>query len=117
MEFTAFELYVMHTGIGNTSGASMADARNRDRLLDALEFTDDEKAAIGWHEVLLDNGSYVPVFRDDAILERTFTEVQMARMRAILTSPDAVSMIKARVFGVYEAALTKIGWVDMEEDA
>jgi hypothetical protein len=116
MEFTAMELFVMHTAIGNTVGANMADMMRRGRLLDLLEFTDEDKAAIGWREVTLDNGAEVALFDNTVILERILTGRQAEQMRAILASPDAVATVKARAHKTYEAALRKLGWVPMEDE-
>ena len=104
----------MRTAIANSAAASVGELVARGKLLDAMEFTDDEREAIGWRLAKTENGDEVPLFRADAVIARNLSEKQVARLRAIVI--EMVPTFRVQVHDHVLSALGKLGWAPTEDD-
>jgi len=114
IELTAQELWTIRTAVAKSAPRDVEDMAARIRLLDWLEFTDAEKAAIGWQKEVGPDGNDRFRYNGRAVLAREFSD---RRRRACLhlleTAVGMFPMDTCR--DVVFPALTKLGWLPPEE--
>ena len=108
MEFTALEVWIVRTAIAQSAAGSVAEMMARGRLLEMMEFTDEEKAAIGW------TGGDAPLFDSAATITRPLTEKQAAKLRGILC--EMIPAFRIQIHAHVESALRKLGWSPAEDE-
>lgn len=114
MQFTALEAWIIRTAIANSAAQTVGDLMARGRLLEMMEFTDAERAAIGWRVTVAADGSESPTFGAEAVVERNLSDRQVARLRAILV--EMAPTFRVQVYKQIESALLKLGWVPTGDD-
>ncbi len=89
IEFTAHELFILLTAFWRSTPRDLGDLREMDRLLDRLEFTDDEKARMQWQ----DNG---PMFEPTVTVHRELSDAERERALQIMDSQVPLFILAVR---------------------
>ena len=116
MELTAIELWALSAAVAAWAPHSVGEIALACKLLPELEFTEEERAAIGWRAVARADGAVVPLFQESAPVTRQFNDKRVSQLLNILREGIRSGIFRGQHAPFLYSLLVKLGWVPVEDD-